>query len=96
MLGRCFPAGATADTTRKLPLKEHVDVWSSTWKWYRGSFEEFFPKNRGRKAEAMKKATHEKLDELQGVVRAAREATHNTPEVCAYACQQRKSYPLPR
>eukprot|EP00903_Cladosiphon_okamuranus_P013206 g12318.t1 len=65
---------------RKLPLSEHVEVWSSSWRWYKGSFEESFAWSRKRKEEAKKKEAQEKLDALQGMIRDAREATHNTPE----------------
>lgn len=77
----CLAAAATADTASKLPLKEHVEVWSSTWRWYKGSFEESFAWGLMRKEEAKKKEAQEKLDALQGMIRDGREATHNTPEV---------------
>lgn len=66
---------------RKLPLSVHAEVWSSTWAWYRGSFEESFAWGRRRKEEAGKQQTEESMNVLQGMVKDAREATHNTPEV---------------
>lgn len=56
-------------------------MWSSTWRWYKGSFGESFAWGRKRKEEAKKEEAQLKLDALQGMVRDAREATHNTPEV---------------
>eukprot|EP00752_Nemacystus_decipiens_P008338 g7452.t1 len=65
---------------RKLSLKDHVEVWSSTWKWYKDSFGESFDWGRRRKEEAKRKEAQEKLDALQSMVKDAREATHNSPE----------------
>ncbi|CAN0329773.1 unnamed protein product [Pylaiella littoralis] len=70
----------TLKNLRKLPLSVHAEVWSSTWKWYAGSFEESFAWGRRRKEEARKKAAREKMDGLQGMIEEARVATHNTPE----------------
>ncbi|CAM9965772.1 unnamed protein product, partial [Laminaria digitata] len=64
----------------KLPLSVHAEVWKTTWDWYKGSFEESFAWGRRRKEEAKKQEAQDKMDVLQGMVKEAREATHNTPE----------------
>lgn len=90
---RCYTTDADAS---ELPLSEHMEVWSSTLKWYRGSFEESFAWGRKRKEQAHKKETQEKLDALQGMVKDAREATHNTPEVGGFVCKRSRFSRLAR
>ena len=89
-----LPPLRATDTTSALPLKEHMEVWSSTWRWYKGSFEESFAWGRRRKEEAKKKEAQEKLNALQSMVRDAREATHNTPEVRGYASLAMSAHPV--
>lgn len=64
----------------------HAEIWSSTWKWYIESFAESFAWSRKRKEEAKKREAHEKMNALQGIVKEAREATHNSPEVGGCVC----------
>lgn len=66
---------------RKLPLSVHVEVWSTTWREYRGSFERSFGWGEKRKAEALKQEVTDRRKALQEIVSGAREATHNTPKV---------------
>eukprot|EP00904_Undaria_pinnatifida_P000468 jgi/Undpi1/10421/HiC_scaffold_29.g12871.m1 len=65
---------------RKLPLSVHAEVWKTAWEWYKSSFEDSFAWGKRRKEEAKKNEAQAKMDVLQGMVKDAREATHNSPE----------------
>ncbi|CAM9740628.1 unnamed protein product, partial [Ectocarpus sp. 6 AP-2014] len=70
----------TFKNLRKLPLSVHTEIWSSTWKWYRESFAESFAWSQKRKEEAKNREAHAKMNTLRGMVKEAREVTHNSPE----------------
>lgn len=59
----------------------HAEVWKTAWEWYKSSFEDSFAWGKRRKEEAKKNEAQAKMDVLQGMVKDAREATHNSPEV---------------
>ncbi|CAM9631475.1 unnamed protein product [Scytosiphon promiscuus] len=73
-------ARVTIKNLRRLPLSVHAEVWRSSLTWYKDSFEESFAWGRRRKEQAKRQEAEEKMDVLQGLVKDAREATHNSPE----------------
>lgn len=71
----------------------HAEVWRSSLTWYKDSFEESFAWGRRRKEEAKKREAEEKMDVLQEMVRDARKATHNTPEVGVFLYASLRVHP---